>query len=52
MCRMAYIHQRAKQKHCPAICLEIVHTPETTEHRQARFDSGASAGNELYAEGK
>ena len=33
MRRMAYIHQRAKQKQCPAICIEIVHTPETTEHR-------------------
>ncbi len=25
---------------------------ETQEQKQARFDSGASAGNELYAEGK
>ena len=25
---------------------------ETQEQKQARFDSGASAGNELYAEGE
>lgn len=25
---------------------------ESLEHRQARFNSGAEAGNELYAEGK
>ena len=52
MRRMAYMHQIAKQKQCPAICIEIVHTPETTEHRQARFNSGAEAGNELYTEEK
>lgn len=50
--RMAYMHKIAKQKPHNAICIEIVQKPETTEHRQARFNSGAEAGNELYAEGK
>lgn len=51
MRRMAYMQMKERKSH-KMICIELVQKPENAEHRQARFDSGASAGNELYAEGK